>query len=95
LLIAVLSLALAGWTLWRSGQQAALARARLEATPFGFVTDLMRLRERELVVYVNKRLWLAAGLLVLATIAFASVAPGARPIPCAQARFWQNRPSPA
>lgn len=70
LLIAVLSLALAGWTLWRSGQQAALARARLVATPSGFVTDLMRLRERELAVYVDKRLWLAAGVLLLATTGF-------------------------
>lgn len=70
LLIAVVSLALAGWTLWRSGQQAALARAQLVATPFGFVTDLMRLRERELGWYVDKRVWLAGGVLQLATITF-------------------------
>jgi hypothetical protein len=69
-LIAALSLAVAGWTLWRWGKQAALARARLEATPLGFVTDLMRLRERELAGYVDKRVWLPAGLLTLATIAF-------------------------
>jgi hypothetical protein len=69
-LIPALSLPLAGWTLWRSGQQAALARARLVATPVGFVTDLMRLRERELAWYVDKRVLLAAGVLQLATIAF-------------------------
>ena len=68
-LIPALSLPLAGWILWRSGQQAALARARLVATPVGFVTDLMRLRERELAWYVDKRVLLAAGVLQLATIA--------------------------
>jgi hypothetical protein len=69
-LIPAVSLPLAGWTLWRSRQQAAQARARLVATPVGFVTDLIHLRERELFWYVHKRVWLAAGVISLATLAF-------------------------
>jgi hypothetical protein len=67
--IQLLSLALGGWILWRSRQQAALARARLVATPLGFVTDLMGLRERELAGWVDKRGLLPGGVLILATIA--------------------------
>jgi hypothetical protein len=47
-LTGVLSLAFTGWVLWRWMRQDARARARLDATPLGFVTDLMGLREREL-----------------------------------------------
>lgn len=70
LLIDVLALALGAWTLWRSRRQAVLARARLVATPFGFVTDLMGLRERELAGLTEKRVMLPGGALVLAAIAF-------------------------
>jgi hypothetical protein len=70
-LLAVLALAFEGWALWRSWQQAALARARLVETPLGFVTDLMHLRERELFWWVDKRVLLAGGVLVLAANGFA------------------------
>jgi hypothetical protein len=70
-LIPVLSLAFGGWALWRSGQEAALARARLVETPLGFVTDLIHLRERELFWWVDKRVLLAGGVLTLAAIPFA------------------------
>jgi hypothetical protein len=71
MLIPVLSLAFGGWALWRERQKVALARARLEATPLGFVTDLMQLRERELAGWVDKRVLLAGGVLTLAAFAFA------------------------
>jgi hypothetical protein len=77
LLIKLLSVALGGWLLWRSRQQAALARARLVATPLGFVTDLMGLRERELAGWVGKRVLLPAAVLIPAAIAL-SVSPLAR-----------------
>jgi len=70
-LIPVLLLALGGWTLWRSGRQVALARARLVETPLGFVMDLIRLRERELAGWVDKRVLLPGGVLTLAALAFA------------------------
>jgi hypothetical protein len=68
--IPVLSLALGAWALWRWGQQVALARARLVETPLGFVTDLIRLRERELAGWVDKRVLIPGGVLALAAIAF-------------------------
>jgi hypothetical protein len=69
-LIPVLSLALGVWTLWYSGQQVALARARLVETPLGFVTDLIHLRERELAGWVDKRVLLPGGVLTLAALGF-------------------------
>jgi hypothetical protein len=71
LALPVLSLAFGGWALWRSRQQIALARARLVETPLGFVTDLMRLRERELAGWVDKRVLIPGGVLTLAAIMFA------------------------
>ena len=70
-LVGVLSVAFTGWALWRSRRQVAQARARLVATPLGFVTDLIDLRERELFWWVDKRVLLAGGVLVLAGHAFA------------------------
>ena len=70
-LVTVLSLVFVAWALWRSRQQVALARARLVATPLGFVTDLMQLRERELFWWVDKRVLLVGAVLVLAAHTFA------------------------
>jgi hypothetical protein len=68
-LTGVLSVAFAVWLQWRWIQQEARARARLEATPLGFVTDLMGLRERELAGLVDKRVLLPGGALWLASLA--------------------------
>jgi hypothetical protein len=69
MLTTVLSMAFAGWVLWRWMRQEARARARLDATPLGFVTDLMGLRERELAGLVDKRVLLPGGALWLASLA--------------------------
>jgi hypothetical protein len=71
LALPVLSLAFGGWALWRSRQQVALARARLVETPLGFVTDLIRLREREFAGWVDKRVLIPGGVLTLAALMFA------------------------
>lgn len=71
LVIGVLTLAFEVWALWRSRQQVALARARLVATPLGVVTDLIHLRERELFWWVDTRVLIAGGALILAANAFA------------------------
>jgi hypothetical protein len=68
-LLGVLSVPFAGWVMWRWVQEEARARARLEATPLGFVTDLMGLRERELAGWFDKRVLLPGGALSLGSLA--------------------------
>jgi hypothetical protein len=54
-LIGGATLVLGALVMQRWGRQIAAARARLEQTPEGMVTDLIRLRERELEWWVGRR----------------------------------------
>jgi hypothetical protein len=68
-LIGAGALALGALVMHRWGQQIASARARLEETPRGMLTDLIRLRERELEWWVGRRAVIMGVALVVAGFA--------------------------